>query len=252
MSRLRNILCFLCVILSVQSITAQNHDSALIRYVIKKLNITLVEDEVVYKLEATIPYEKNMAIILIANPKAMSQADDCDYCFEYESHIIIINTKTKEITNYLFENYETNGWASDAVFIEDFKFDFAPYYLKPNQRAIGVRVYFRNNSSASPMSHETLSLFMKRENTLYKVLKNYEISHFFGEWDTVCGGRFKKETKTLHLTKHSNHKYFDIRSKSKLSITETTMKEDDCIEKVKHETKQEILKFDGNRYVFED
>lgn len=247
----RYIICFLGLMIFVQGTQAQNHDSELMQYVIKKLNITLAEDEVVYKLEAKIPYEENMAILLIANPKAISEEYDCDYCFEYESHIIMINTKTKEITNYLFENYEHNGWASDAVFIEDFEFDFTPYYVKPKERAIGVRVYLRNNSSASPMSHKILSLFVKKEKTLLKVLKNYEVYSFFGEWDTVCGGKFKEETKTLLLSTSINHDYVDILSKSTLKITETTKKEEDCIEDIKYKIKHETLKFDGNRYVFE-
>lgn len=232
-------------------VNAQQTDSDLIQYVIQKLRIDLNDEEgSLYTLEETIPYEKNMSVVLIANP-ADEKEHECSRTF-YDSYIVLVNNKTFNIEATYFESHETSLWVSDAVFIYDFEFDFSPYKLHDEKRAFGIKAKFRNMSSPSPMSSEALSLFVKEGNNLKLVLDNYEISLHFAEWNMQCTGWLEEKTKTLCISKNKTLDYFNIISESTLTETKSYEENGDCLEIEKvTKGKTEVLKYNGTNYTFE-
>ena len=171
--------------------------------------------------------------------------------FELNSHILIVDTQTGDILHSYFESSKTNNWVSDAVSLEEISIDTAPYDLTENQRAFGIKVRYLGNARANPYKNETISLFVKSENSLKKVLNNYDMMDFGGDWDTVCHGQFIKEEKVLMLTENSTNGYVDISVKN--TITETKKFEDengDCDEKVTISEQNQVLEFSNGRYQF--
>ena len=169
--------------------------------------------------------------------------------FELNSHILIVNSKTGEIKNKYFESSKTNEWYSDAIRLDKITIDTARYYITDNIRAFGIRIFYYGSSKPNPYSNETISLFIKSKDSLKKILNNYDVMDYGGEWDTNCFGEFIKKTKTLSILSKKSNSYYDILVNNK--ITETKNFEDsngNCQQKEKTSSKKTVLKFNGNRY----
>jgi len=161
--------------------TAPNIEFNLIDAVLKNLNIkkgNCKTDLIALKIMPNNPEETILVI-----PEIVDEGEDYS---ELNSHIVIVNTKTGKIINKYFESSKTNNWFSDAVVLSDIKIDTAPYIVSENKRAFGIRVYYHNNSQHNPYRQETISLYIKVDNSLLKnILKNYVVMNFNGEWDMV-------------------------------------------------------------------
>jgi hypothetical protein len=175
--------------------------------------------------------------------------DEGEHYFELNSHIVIANAHTGEITHTFFESAKTNQWVSDAITLKEIKIDTAAYHVTENNRAFGIRVYYYGMSHANPYENETLSLFVESGQSLQKVLNNYSVMEYGGEWDTDCLGEFQRTEKLLILSEEQTNGWFDFLVKNK--ITETINEEDEsgeCISKETTSTKTSRLKFNGEEY----
>ncbi|WP_418502332.1 hypothetical protein [Flagellimonas sp.] len=175
--------------------------------------------------------------------------DGGEHYFELNSHIVIVDYQTGDITHSFFESAKTNHWVSDAIALQEIKIDTAPYDLSEGKRAFGIRIRYHGMSSANPYENETLSLFVKSGHELQKILSNYSVMDYGGEWDTDCQGEFTRTEKTLLLSEERTNGWFDILVKSK--ITETKNEEDenrDCLAKETISTETTVLKFNGKEY----
>ena len=133
--------------------------------------------------------------------------------------------------------------------LTDIKIDTAPYKVADNNEAFGVRVYYRGLSKANPYRNETISLFIKSDDSLRRILKNYGVDSEVGQWDTKCAGEYLKHKKILIVTTNKTNNYYNILVKNK--ITKTTVYEDengDCDDKEKVTTEETLLKFNGEGY----
>ncbi len=178
-----------------------------------------------------------------------AEKDEEEIYFEFNSHIVLANNLTGDITHAYFESSKTNGMISDAVRLSDITIDTAPYIVAKETRAFGVRVSFYGASRANPYSNKTISLFVKSGNTLKKVLHNFDVMDYGGEWDTNCAGAFIEGKKILILSGKATKGYYDIIVKEK--ITETINyenKEGDCDTKEKITSNSGRLIFDGETY----
>ena len=214
--------------------------------VIKTLNIN--SKKLIPSLQAfkILPNSPNQAVVVI--PEVVEGSEEEHY-FYLNTHIAIVNLETKQITHQYFESSKTNGWVSDAIVLTDIIIDTAPYSVTDNIRAFGIKTHFVGSSRANQYESENLSLFVKLEDKLQKVLDNYEVLNNGGEWDGFCFGKFIKEEKILIISPQKTNEYYDIIVKNK--ITETNNFEDekgecDYKETITHQTS--VLKFDGKTY----
>jgi len=214
--------------------------------VIKTLNIN--SKKLIPSLQAfkILPNSSNQAVLII--PEVVEGSEEEHY-FSLNTHIAVANLETKQITHQYFESSKTNGWVSDAIVLTDIIIDTAPYDVTDNIKAFGIRTHFVGSSRVNPYESETLSLFVKLEDKLQKVLDNYEVLNNVGEWDGFCFGKFIKEEKILIISPQKTNEYYDIIVKNK--ITETKNFEDengecDYKETITHQTS--VLKFDGETY----
>ncbi|MFD2562909.1 PA3715 family protein [Aquimarina rubra] len=218
----------------------------LIDAVVRQLKIN--PDKIEFVAHKKLPNIEKESIVVIAE----TATEEDDY-FRFNSHVLVVESATGQILNTFFESYETNGWQSDALFIDTIAIDTAPYNVTETDRAFGIRIYSRTLSQPNPYSLESISLFVKSENTLRNILKNYEVKVYGGEWDTICYGEFTDVKKTLIISKEKSNDYFDIVVKS--NITETKNDEDEngeCISKEKRTTSKTVLKFNGKEYKSEN
>ena len=198
---------------------------------------------VVFKVQ---PNNPNETIVVIPEFK---DSDYDEHHFQLNSHIVLVNTTTANITHKYFESYKTNGWESDAVSLSEITIDTAPYNIAKNTRAFGVRVYYYGSSKANPYSNKTISLFIKSGDALKKVLHNYDVMDYGGEWDTDCLGEFIGVKKTLIISEQTNNGYFDIIVKTKITETINYKNEEgDCDDKEEIRSQKETLKFNGEVY----
>ena len=227
--------------------TTTNNDSSdlsLIENAIQQLGLEKLKihkDLVTSKVQ---PNNNNETIVVI--PEIV--IEDEDY-FELNSHIVLVNNTTQKITHKYFESSKTNNLVSDAVKLANIEIDTAPYILAGDERAFGVRVYHYNNSKPNPYSNKTLSLFMKSGDSLKKVLHNYDVMNYGGEWDTACAGEFIDIKNTLIIAEEKTNGYFDILIKSK--VTETKNEKDEkgeCQSTKNSTTETKILKYNGKIY----
>lgn len=175
--------------------------------------------------------------------------DEGEHYFELNSHIVIINNETQKIIHQYVESSKINGWVSDAIVLSKIKIDTAPYVVSENSRAFGVKVIYVGNSHANPYENETISLFVKSEKSLKKVLHNYDTMNNSGEWNTDCVGEFTDVKNTLSMSKEKTNGYFNILVKSNITESKAYMNENgDCDSKDTITTKTTVLKFNGKTY----
>ena len=99
-----------------------------------------------------------------------------------------------------------------------------------------------------PYSNDEISLFIQKDDKLERVLKNYSIKNFHGEWDSVCDGEFKEENKTLIISKEIKNNFSDIIVSNKITIQKNKLIQNDCTEKIRTFNKKTILKYNGTEY----
>ncbi|MCF6360042.1 MAG: hypothetical protein L3J29_04690, partial [Cyclobacteriaceae bacterium] len=175
--------------------------------------------------------------------------DEGEQYFELNSYILIVNSVTGKIVHQYFESSKTNSWVSDAIKLVEITIDTAPYNVKDNIRAFGIRVRYVGSSQANPYENETISLFIKSENTLKNILKKYDVMNSGGEWDTNCAGKFIDENKVLIISENMTNTYVDILVKSKIIESKSYIDENgDCDSTEKITTEKTLLKFNGKEY----
>lgn len=176
-------------------------------------------------------------------------SDNDEYHFQLNSHIVLVNNLTGNITHTYFESSKTNGWESDAIQLSKISIDTAPYIVAKDTRAFGVRVNYFGSSRVNPYNKKTISLFVKSGDALKKVLHNYQVMNYGGEWDSDCEGEFTEDKKILIISEKTTNGYFDIIAKSTIIHSVNYVPEDGDCESEKEVTRKKIsLKFDGETY----
>jgi len=215
-----------------------------INNVIKQLNLEKSNCKLDLIASKKRPNNPNETIIVI--PEIVEE--DESY-FELNSHIVIVDNTTGVITNKYFESSKTNDWYSDALRLESITIDTAPYKITENKRAFGIRVYYYGSSMPNPYSHETISLFIETEDSLQKILNNFDVTEYSGEWDTNCYGEFIRESKTIGISSEKTNGYFDLIISNKITETNNLIdKNDDCISTEKITKVKTTLTFNSIEY----
>lgn len=141
-----------------------------------------------------------------------------EWSSESNSHIAIVDNTTGKITHKYFESSRTNGWDSDAIFMDNISIDTLNFKLDSSKSAFGVKVLFRSNSKPNPYYYETLSLFTKERDSLKKILDFYPIYESSGEVNVnSCYAHYDKTAKVLSMSDAKTNGYNDILVKHTIS-----------------------------------
>lgn len=214
--------------------------------VIDELNINRSKLMPALQAFKILPNRPNEAIVVI--PEIVEGSEEEHY-FTLNTHIAYVNIENKQVLFHYFESAETNGWISDAIRLDEIKIDTAPYTITKNERAFGIKTHFIGSSRVNPYVSDQLSLFMIKNNSIQKILDNFEVLYGGGEWDGNCKGEFINEKKILIISEEKTNTYFDILVKHKITESIAFIDENgDCDNKNTVTTKTSVLKFDGNSY----
>lgn len=214
--------------------------------VIKELNLD--ESKLIPTLRAfkILPNSPHEAIVVI--PELVEGSEEEHY-FTLNTHIAFVNIENKHVLYHYFESAKTNGWISDAIMLKEIIIDTAPYIITESERAFGIKTHFVGSSRVNPYVSDRLSLFIIENNSLQKVLHNFEVLYGGGEWDGSCKGQFFDKKKTLVISEEKTNGYFDILVANKITKTiEFKDENGDCDSKDTVTNKTSVLKFDGAIY----
>lgn len=218
----------------------QEKKSAHLSAVLQQLHLSTKDCYQDLVVEKVLPYAKTQSVLVI--PKIAQQEEGW---VSLDSYILVIDTQTGKI---LQTYYEPEAWESDAVRLEEIIIDTAPYKVNDSNRAFGIRVRHHGSSGPNPFSEETLSLFIPQGKQLVKILDNFIVATYRGEWDMNCAGEFEEEKKTLIISPTQTNAFFDLISKNQITTTSQTPKGEDCLEKTRQETTTQTLRFTGDKY----
>ena len=216
-------------------------DSTLFNQVIRQLNLDPFNIDTEFMVAKVRPENPKETIVVI--PEIAEE--DGDY-ITFNCYLLIVNSETRKIVNRYFE---PSCWYSDAIVLSGIEIDTAPYKVSENNRAFGIRVHYYGRSQPNPYSHSSLSLFVKSKDRLERILKNYEVIDYGGEWDMQCDGESIGEKKTLIMRTNKTNAHFDILVKNEITETETHADENgECLSTEKITTLKSTLKFNGEEY----
>ena len=217
---------------------------ALIDGVLTDLKLDWVQTKT--NLISTAPHPDNPKETIIVIPEIV---DEGIQYFDLNSHIVIADNRSGKIKNNYFESNETNNWESDAIELDGLQIDPTPYKIAEDKLAFGVTVSHFGHSRVNPYSDKTLSLFVKSGDSLLKVLSDYTLKDYGGEWDGDCDGEFNERKNSLMIGQEKTNGYFDIRVDTENSYTHSYKdKNGDCLSDMKLDPQTTILKFNGWRY----
>lgn len=217
---------------------------ALISSILKELDLELLNVKTNLIVSKPNPQTLNEVIVVI--PEIV---DEGEHYFELNSHILIADNRSREITHKYFESSQTNQWVSDAIELNEISIDTGRYYISEDTRAFGVRVHYIGMSRVNPSEKETLSLFLKSGDGLKKILDQYPTKNFSGEWNGSCSGKFENIENTLIISDKKTNVFSNILIRSKIIKTTTEENENaECIDIVTQTTQNSLLKFNGKEY----
>jgi hypothetical protein len=224
---------------------SQVKDTLLLTKVLKELKLNANEIHMQLTSDKVLPFSTDKTFFVIPKYKTNEKDDYDHYFYEFDAYLIIADNVNGKILNTFFE---PNAWTSDAINIEGIDIDTGLYNLNKKTRAIGIRVNYSGSSRPNPYSQTDLSLFIPENNKLNRILKDFPISEFYGEWDLNCSGELTTTNSLIHIDSLKNNGFYNLIIKTKTEKTIKTPINNDCIEKVNTYQSTKKLKFDGKEY----
>ena len=224
---------------------AQEQNAFLLDKVLTQLKLNKKQIHEPFYRSKVLPNKTSNSVLVI--PKYLTNETDKygNYFLELDAYIVVADNATGKI---LSKYVEENAWTSDAFVLEDITIDTGIYQLNTENRAFGIRVDFKGSSRPNPFGQTDLSLFIIKNNQLKKVLNNFPISEYHGEWDTNCAGEFEDVTGVISIDKNKSNGFGNIIVKDKIVNTKNIPTTDDCVEKKTTKSSTKILKFNGKEY----
>lgn len=210
--------------------------------VLNQLDIKLEDCYKGFITEKVLPYSTDMTVMVI--PKIAHSEDDF---WVLDAYIVIIDNNTKNIVHKF---YEKDAWTSDAIMLNSISIDTAPYRLNETIRAFGVRLSYANNSRPNPYSESLLSLFIPDGDKLVRVLKDYPVDTYHGDWDTRCAGEFTSVETVLIMSDKQTNGYNNIIAKGTITTEINKPNGDDCDSEQSSKNTTETLRYEDGQYQF--
>lgn len=173
--------------------------------VIEELGIAIEDCEETLFAEMEFPEMKGNSILVI--PQIGYEEEGY---FVLNTCVYIVDNGTAQIQAEFFESHQSSGWDSDAIYITEISIDTMPYYFQKDQMGFAIQVHTRGSSSPNPYSSKHVSFFMLKDSRLMRLLKNYEIYSYGGEWDMDCYGELYRSSLEAKLSNKMTNGYYDI------------------------------------------
>lgn len=230
---------YFLVLLIIGSVKFGFSQSELALKVMKVLESDTVEWYTDLIVEKIVPDAKNERILVL--PLFISKDEDW---LTLKTWIVRINNQDGTILNKTALQDE-----SDAIILNSYSIDTAPYQVSPTNRAFGIRASYANRSQPNPYHQETLTLLINSKSSFDVLLEDYQVKSFSGETDTNCNGEFSDESKVLIIQNESNAGYFDIVVKNTI-VDETRFVNElnDCDSTSTSRVEKTRLQFKGGKY----
>ncbi len=203
-----------------------------------------------------LPYDETTSAVILPVIREFGDYNDhvLDACV-----LLVQNLGGKILEKY----YEESAWVSDASGdgeseIFDIQFDFAPFIVRPEQRAFGVKVLYMSSSMLNHWTADELALFLpdRMNRKLCKILSNFEVSSRAQEGDDPDAGIYREAKTILIISGKTGYDgYADIIAKERVKRIKESRdsngevhvdSEEDLTAK---EGGSRVLKFDGHVYV---
>ncbi len=224
---------------------AQINDTILFKKILHELK--LKENDVCLEMVAdkVLPYSESQSVFVI--PKYVTKEEEGygNYYWDLDAYIVIVDRETGKISSQFFES---NAWTSDAIRLSGISIDTGLYILNSETRAFGVRVSYTGSSRPNPYNETDFSLFVPKGKTIKRVLKDFVINEFHGEWDTNCSGKYEETSSTIEMDKTSSNGYRNLNIKSKTTNTISEQRGEDCIDRDSISKTSTKLKYNGKEY----
>lgn len=138
-------------------------------------------------------------LTLVALPLVRAEHDGYG---ETDLEVLVLDSVRQSILARLVE---PNRLDWDAVYIEDLRFDTAPYRLRADDVAFGVRVARRGSARPNPFYETRLDLYQLDAHGLRPLLSELPVRSAWGEWDTNCSGAFSETKGVVIITERAGH-----------------------------------------------
>jgi hypothetical protein len=174
----------------------------------------------------TLPNNPSNAIVVLVKYNGAHESDgfDCDLILQ------LVETSTGKTIHKITLK---NEYSSDAISLTNIALDMGNYKIKEGKRAFGIRSHYVGSSSVYPYVAENISLFMIQDNTIVKILDNFEAALNKGETDLRCHSTYEESNAVFIIQKEKTNEFYNISVKTKVTITKSMPSktdEDDCIE----------------------
>jgi hypothetical protein len=220
----------------------EDFDSALLGTILKQLHISVKECDYELITQKELPYMKSNSVFVI--PQIVYIDEDDTKVFD--AYIVIVENETGKIIHHF---YEKEAWTSDAIRLDNIEIDTAPYRLNKNTRAFGIRLKYIGSTRPNPYASTEISLFIPRENSLVRILKDYKIYEFGGEWDTNCEGGFSTTESIFIMSNEQTNGFYNIEVKSTITDAVNELIDDDCIEEKTVTQNIQTLRYVNGNYI---
>lgn len=219
----------------------------LLKKVLKQLALQEKDIEKTLFASKILPYAKDKSVLTF--PKYVSKTDDS---YVFDAYIVVVDNQTGKI---LYKFYESEAWESDAIMLSQITIDTGLFILNNETRAFGVRLTYHHSSNWDPYSRTDLSLFIVENNKLKRILEDYTISNYSGDFRASCAEGSKEEMESvIDIDKQHQHNLFNDLVISETVITTDYIKkkypkdDQDCEEKRKIVKKTKRMQYDGSVY----
>ncbi|AZA79760.1 hypothetical protein EG347_20870 [Chryseobacterium sp. G0186] len=222
-------------------LSGQDFDSIRLTRVLKnlKLDKTKIREELC--TEKKMPYAEDSYIAVI--PVVVEHEND-DYVFTVQNYIVITDGNGTIKNKYL----DPKNINSDAISLRSFTIDTGLYTIGSNIRAFGVKADFVGSSRPNPYELTTISMYYPENKTFKKILDQFTVNLFHGEWDTRCNGEFEDDRSYIIVEQPKSTHFADLKIKT---ISVTTVNKDvkgECESKETSKTTYQTLKFRNGLY----
>ncbi|WP_277373018.1 hypothetical protein [Pseudomonas sp. AA-38] len=162
-------------------------------------------------------------LTLVAMPLIRAEHDGYG---ETDLEVLVLDNAKQRFVARLVEPDKLD-W--DAVYVEDMAFDTAPYRLRKEDIAFGVRISRSGSSRPNPFYETLLNLYQLDAQQLRPLLRELPVRKAWGEWDTNCAGEFAETRGLVVITERIGNKgYRDMRLKNTRTERRMAKIDDDC------------------------
>ena len=191
------------------------------------------------------PAEENTSLMAVAVLDAEAGEE---WIGGYVLHLFKLQSQDGKVVD---QYKQADYFPTDAIRVDKISLDTAPYRVKPEIRAIGVRVNYEGASRVFPYSSQTLNLYdLKNKQTL---LDGLVVELYRGKNGTSCNSEWEEHKAIVLLPGTSTQGYADLKIKLNIHYEGMEMYQDECADLPQRQKNTSfVVKFDGQAYRIPD